>query len=329
MAETEFTSGASCPLHPAFEAVGTCSRCGNFMCRACSEGGSQAWCPACRQREGVGQAFALNRENWSISGLMDVSWEAFKREWVMLCVGVLIFLAGSFAGQVVSQLFSVISGVTESVVVIVLGFFIGMIGSYAIQGAMTLGLLRMCMDVLSGRRADLARMFSQFSKIPQYLGTVFLSFLLMLPLLVLIVVGALGAGLATGTLSWSELVALKDLPASELDAALTPMVPGLAVMGLVAIALYIFPGGWLLTPLILMQPELARTEAPGVVETLRRCFVYARGQRLPMIGTMLLGGLLAMVSVFLCCVPVIPALGFLQLLMAGLALALSNGAEEA
>lgn len=329
MAETEFTSGASCPLHPGFEAVGTCSRCGNFMCRTCSEGGSQAWCPACRQREGVGQAFPLNRENWSVSGLMDLSWDAFKREWVMLCVGVLIFLAGSFAGQVVSQLFTMFSGLTESVVVIVLGFVIGMIGSYAIQGAVTLGFLRMCMDVLDGRRADLGRMFSQFGKIPAYLGTLFLSFLLMLPLLVLIVVGAVGAGLATGTLSWSELWALKDLPPAEMDAALRPMVPGFAVMGLVALALYIFPGGWLLTPLILMQPELARTESPGAVETLRRCFAYSRGQRLPMVGTVLLGGLLAMVSVFLCCLPVIPALGFLQLLMAGLALALSNGAEEA
>ncbi|WP_434346578.1 hypothetical protein ACN6A1_34870 [Myxococcus virescens] len=329
MAETEFTSGASCPLHPGFDAVGTCSRCGNFMCRTCGEGGSQAWCPACRQREGVGQAFPLNRENWSVSGLMDLSWDAFKREWVMLCVGVLIFLAGSFAGQVVSQVSSMAGGATGNIVITVLGFFIGIIGSYAIQGGITLGFLRMSMDVLSGRRADLGRMFSQFGKIPTYLGTLFLSFLLMLPLLLLIVVGALGAGLATGAVSWSELMALKDLPPSELDAAVTPLLPGFAVMGFVAFALYVFPGGWLLTPLILMQPELARTESPGAVETLRRCFAYSRGQRLPMIGTVLLGGLLAMVSVFLCCVPVIPALGFLQVLMAGLVMALSSGAEEA
>lgn len=277
----------------------------------------------------MGQAFPLTRENWSVSGLMDLSWDAFKREWVMLCVGVLIFLAGSFAGQVVSQVSSMVGGATGSTVITVLGFFIGIIGSYAIQGGITLGFLRMSMDVLSGRRADLGRMFSQFGKIPTYLGTLFLSFLLMLPLLLLIVVGAVGAGLATGTVSWSELVALKDLPPSELDSAVTPMLPGFAVMGVVAFALYVFPGGWLLTPLILMQPELARTESPGAVETLRRCFDYSRGQRLPMIGTVLLGGLLAMVSVFLCCVPVIPALGFLQLLMAGLVMALSSGAEEA
>lgn len=329
MAETDFTSGASCPLHPGFEAVGTCSRCGNFMCRTCSEGGSKAWCPTCLQREGMGQAFPLNRENWSVSGLWDVSWDAFKREWVMLCVGVLIFLAGSFAGQVVSQLFSVVSGVTESVAITVLGFIVGMIGSYAIQGAITLGFLRMCMDVLNGQRADLGRMFSQFGKVPTYLGTLFLSFLVMLPLLLLIVVAAVGAGLATGTVSWSEAMALKDLPPSELNAAMMSMVPGLAVMGIVAIALYIFPGAWLLTPLILMQPELARTESPGAVETLRRCFAYARGQRLPMLGTVLLGGVLTGASVLLCCLPVIPALGFFQLVLAGLALSLSNGAEEA
>ncbi|AEI63300.1 hypothetical protein [Corallococcus macrosporus] len=329
MAETEFTSGASCPLHPGFEAVGTCARCGNFMCRTCSQGGSQAWCPTCRQREGAGQAFPLNRENWGISGLLDVCWAAFKREWVMLCVGVLIFIAASIAGQVVSQIFSVVAGVVDNVAITVLAILLGTIASYVIQGGVTLGFLRMCMDVLAGQRADLGRLFSQFHKVPAYVGTLFLSFVLMVPLLLLIVIVAVGAGLATGTVSWAELVGLGDLSSSELDSALRPMLPGLAVMGLVAFALYIFPGGWLLAPLILMQPELARTDSPRVVETLRRCFVYARGQRLAMVGTLLLGGLITVVGVFLCCVPVIPATSFLYLLLAGLSLTLSRGAEEA
>ncbi|WP_426756435.1 hypothetical protein [Myxococcus sp. Y35] len=329
MSEIESGAGASCPLHPEFQAVSTCSRCGNFMCRTCGEGGSQAWCPACRERAGVGQSFALTRENWSISGLLELSWAGFKREWVMLCVGVLIVLAASFAGQVFSQIFSLIGGAVDNLAVTILAVVLGMVASYVIQGAVTLGFLRMSMDVLNGQRAELGRVFSQFGKVLPYLGALLLSFVLIVPLLVLIVVGAVGAGLATGTVSYEQLTALADLTGGELDAAVRSLAPGFAVMGVTALALYIFPGAWLLTPLVLMQPEMARTESPGAVETLRRCFVYAKGQRLAIVGTLLLGGVMLTAGVFACCVGWIPALGLFQLMLAGLHLALSNGAEEA
>ncbi|AKQ69739.1 Membrane glycoprotein [Myxococcus hansupus] len=327
MAETEFEAGASCPLHPAFQAVGTCTRCGNFMCRTCSQGGSQAWCPACLEREGMGRSFPLNRENWSVGGLLELSWEAFKREWVMLSVGVLIFMAASFVGQVFSQILSLIGGLVDNVAVLVVAFLIGTLGSYVIQGAVTLGFLRMSMDVLNGQRADLARMFSQFGKVPAYLGTLVLSILLVTPLLVLIVAGSVGAGLATGSVSWSELVAILDLPEAELGGAIAGLLPTFTVMGVTALALYCFPGAWLLTPLVLLQPELARTDSPRVVETLRRCFAYAKGERLPIVGVLLLGGLFMCVGFLLCCLPVVPALGLFQLMLAGLYLALSNSAE--
>ncbi|WP_191264333.1 hypothetical protein [Comamonas sp. JC664] len=328
MAETESGAGASCPLHPAFEAVSTCTRCGNFMCRTCSQGGSQAWCPACLQREGMGRSFPLNRENWSVSGLLELAWEAFKREWVMLSVGMLIFMAASFAGQVFSQIMSLIGGVADSIVATVLLFCVGALGSYVIQGAVTLGFLRMSMDVLNGQRADIARMFSQFGKVPVYLGTLLLSFLLMTPLLVLIVVVSVGAGLATGSVSWSELTALLDMSESELSGSMAAMMPAFTVMGVTALLLYIFPGAWLLTPLVLLQPELARTDSPGVVESLRRCFAYAKGERLAIVGTLLLGGLVVLAGFLLCCLPSIPALGLFQLMLAGLHMSLSNGAEE-
>jgi len=327
MMETESRAGAHCPIHPEFQAVSTCSRCGNFMCRTCGEGGSQVLCPTCRQREGVGQTFPLNRENWSVSALVDQSWSAFKREWVMLCVGVLIFMAASFAGQLVSQVFSVAAGAANSLVVTAFAIILGMMASYVIQGAVTLGFLRMSMDVLNGQRADLTRMFSQFGKVLPYMGALLLSFLLILPLLVLIAVGAVGAGLVSGTVSWAELMSLAGQSGGDLNAAMRPMASGFMVMGVTAFVLYLFPGVWLLMPLILVQPELARSESPGVVETLRRCFAYAKGQRLAILWTMVLGSLFMVVGVMLCCVPMIPALAVFQLMLAGLCLALSNGAE--
>lgn len=275
----------------------------------------------------MGRSFPLNRDNWSVGGLVELSWEAFKREWVMLSVGVLIFLAASFAGQVFSQILSVIGGLVDNLVVTVVAFVIGLLGSYVIQGAVTLGFLRMCMDVLDGQRADLGRIFSQFGKVPAYLGTLVLSFLLMTPLLLLIVVGSVGAGLATGSVSLSELTAMLDMSESELGGAMVGMMPAFTVMGITALALYCFPGAWLLTPLLLLQPELARTDSPQVVESLRRCFAYAKGERLAIVGTLLLGTLFIMVGVVLCCLPALPALGLFQLMLAGLHMSLSNSAE--
>ena len=334
MAEMDFGRGAGalCPLHPERAASGTCTRCGNFMCDTCSEGGLQASCPACRERTGVGQAFALSRDNWSVGALLESCWDAFKREWVMICVGVLIVVAGSLVGNIVSQILSFIGGLVDHWAVMGLFFIIGFILSTVVQGLVTIGFMRMLFDVLDGRRADVGRMFTQFHKAVPYLLTTLLTFALMVPVVLLIFGAGLGAAALTGGLGALQSVdwtALDGAEASEeLVRSMGALGPSLAVMLLVSGALYIFLGMWLFLPLVLVQPELARSENPTAVETLRRCFAYARGQRLPMVGVFLLGSVISLAGIMACCVGVLPAMGLFQLMIAGLYLALSNGVEE-
>lgn len=328
MSDSDFGRGrgASCPLHPDHLAQRTCTRCGNFMCDTCSEHGTQAHCPTCREREGLGRAFPLDRENWSIGGLVEVCWDRFKREWVMLSVAAIIFFAASMMGSFLSQMLSFVGGLSGSTTVIVLTTIVGAVASWVIQGMVSLGITRMCLDVLQGQRADLGRMFSQLSKLVPYLLTMLLSFVVMFPVIILCVGVALAVFVGMSGVSLSEL----DWNSSEaLAGTMTNTSPGVFLATFaVGIGLYIFPGMWLIMPLVLVQPAIANEEAPGPVETLKRCFAAAKGQRLGMFGTMALGMVALIVGVILCCLPVLPALGFFQLLLCGLYLALSKGAEE-
>ncbi|MCP3136561.1 B-box zinc finger protein [Pyxidicoccus xibeiensis] len=326
-------TGASCPRHQGLAAVATCERCGNFMCRTCSRGGSEATCPSCRERTGQEVAFPLSRDNWSIGGLVETCWEAFKREWVMITVGVLIVAGASIVGQIASQIISLIGGAVDSVAVTLVAAVVGYLVATVIQGVVTIGFFRMLFDVLNGQKADLARVFTQFHKTVPYLLTSLLTIAMVLPFAFVVIGAALAVAAATGgleALQGVDWTALGDAEAG--DAAfegLSALGPSLGAMVFVATALYIFPGLWLMMPLVLVQPELAKQDNPTPMETLRRCFAYARGQRLSMLGTTLLGGLFVVAGFMACCVGFLPAAGLVQVLMAGLYLTLSNGADQA
>ena len=328
MAEMDFGRGAGalCPLHPEQLATGTCTRCGNFMCDTCGEGGTQTLCPTCRERAGLGQTFPLSRDSWTVSALLSTCWAAFTREWVMISVGVLIVIAGSIVGQIASQILTTIGGLADNVALLVVFGVLGYLVSTVIQGVVSIGYVRMLFDVLQGQKADLARVFTQLHKVVPYLLTTLLIFVLMVPLVILILGAAVVAGLATGALTGMDWSALGSIPAEQVVESLG--LEAIVVMALVAFALYIFPGMWLIMPLLLMQPELAWTERPTAMQTLRRTFAYARGQRMSMLGASLLGGVIVMGGLAACCVGMIPALGLFNLMMAGLYLTLRNGAEE-
>ncbi|MFY2556286.1 hypothetical protein ACN469_01475 [Corallococcus terminator] len=311
-------------MHPDHLAQRTCTRCGNFMCETCSENGTQPHCPTCREREGLGRAFPLDRGNWSIGGLVDVCWDRFKREWVMLSVAAIIFFAASMLGSFISQMMSLVGGMSGSTAVIVVTTLVGAVASWVIQGMVSLGITRMCLDVLQGQRADLGRMFSQLSKLVPYLLTLLLSFVVMLPVIILSLGAALAVFVGMSGVSPAELFSGEELNVLLSGTPLHVFWATIATGGV----LYFFPGMWLLMPLVLMQPALVDVENPGPVETLKRCFAAAKGQRWGMFGTMALGAVAFMVGVILCCLPVLPALGFFQLLLAGLYLSLSKGAEE-
>src|SRR5688572_28274214 len=85
-------AGARCAVHTVSEALAVCTRCGNYMCGACSLSGRSAQCDTCRERAG-GSAFPFSRERWQFAELFDYCWARFKAEWLTLSLAALIFFA--------------------------------------------------------------------------------------------------------------------------------------------------------------------------------------------------------------------------------------------
>ncbi|NBD09855.1 hypothetical protein [Corallococcus silvisoli] len=319
MSDADFDRGmgASCALHPEQGASGTCARCGNFMCDVCSQGGTSPRCPACRER--FSAAFPLTRETWSIGGLFAVCWPLFKREWGMLSLGALISIGVSGGAQLMVQVGTGIgSAVGSESVAMVLGG-VAFVAQWAVQGLVQLGLMRMCFDVLNGRRADLERLFSQMHKVLPYTLTMLLvTILVLVPMTLLVVLAGMGFLALSGVTTTT--------PMAEVWRSVSPLLGllALAVMALLVPLIYVA------LPLYFLQPELAYEEAPpSPWKVLRRCWDYVRGERLPILGMILIINILLLAGFCLCCVGLVPAMALTQLLIAGMFLALRSPRDEA
>jgi hypothetical protein len=318
-------AAAQCAVHPQTVATRTCARCGNFMCNECSLGGSELNCPKCRAL--TGDAFPFTRTNHDFSRLWDLAFEAWKREWAMLCVGFIILMAAAMAGGLVGNVFSsVIQGIVGKSNT---GAFIGalVIGQIFVQflqqaavGAMQMGWLRMMFDALRGGKADVGRMFTQLNKIPSFLGQWLIVFVMFgLPTLLYFGIVAIVAIKVTGA----------DLPGFDFQHKATTyewqeffgkVGPILALAVVVAIV----PLYWLYFTILLIPMEIVYGNAKAW-ESIQRAFTIAKGFRLSIFGYSFVGGLVAIVGILACCVGVIPAAALAQMLIASLYLSLRNG----
>ncbi|MBL8923487.1 MAG: hypothetical protein JNJ54_31830 [Myxococcaceae bacterium] len=75
---------ATCATHEGVAAVGTCKRCGVFMCDACTLHGTEDRCLACRPRRTAEEreerrANALNRASWMVCESCDYLGPRFER----------------------------------------------------------------------------------------------------------------------------------------------------------------------------------------------------------------------------------------------------------
>ncbi|WP_257462103.1 hypothetical protein [Archangium lipolyticum] len=311
--------GAYCALHPVLGASGTCERCGNFMCDLCGERGAQTFCPGCRERAGH-PVFPLRRDTWNFSALWDYCFAAFKRDWLMLSVAMLVAMAMSVGANLVSKPLELLVGdgapLLSIVVSVVLAVFVQMA-----QGVIGMGMMRVVFDVLDGGNADVARLFSQFHKAGRYVGATLLGGVaVFLPLLllfsVLSFVGLVAMGYSVESIVTGDVFRSTDV---DVPAALGVFV-GVGVLTLV-------PGLYFGLPLYLIQEELTFNEDVSAVEALRNCYALARGERLSVLGVALVGALLGLAGMLACCVGLIPTLALSQLLLGGLYLALRKGSE--
>lgn len=321
--------GALCAVHVGIAATGTCSRCGNFMCSTCSEQGTEGQCPSCRALAG-GQAFPLDA-NSDFSAMWGHSVATWQPNLAMLSVCTIIFFALTFGGSLISSVISsVVNAVTglgasvsdglgstaQVIVGFIVGQVIGTLVSIVVQGVALVGLYRVLLDVLEGRQADVARMFSQLSLLPRYLVLQVIFFVaLTVPIL-----GALGAmavvALGSAGLNFSEL------SSGDFDRLLSPALFGMfALFGL----------GVLLVSVVVMPvtlfsvPELIIGNC-SPMEAITRAWNLGSGQRLRLIGYGFVSGLVVLAGLLLCGVGMIPALPLAYMLLLALYLGLRKSA---
>lgn len=289
-------TGARCAQHPMQSASGTCDRCGNFTCAECGPG---AQCPPCAEREG--HAFTLSRDAWTFSGLWDHAATTFKREWVMLSLATLVLMLTSFvlsaAGAVVQGLAQAAGGVSGAWTVQSVSFVV----QNVVQGALMLGLVRMSLEALQGRKAELGQLFGQFRKVPRYF----------LMLLIVVVVAYVPIGALVG----AGYVAHQQGLISDTGAAVAA-----GVLTLVLIGPLIYFG----VPLSFAMIELAYDDRVGAVQALRNSYAIGQGQRLATVGVALVGAAVTFAGLMAFCIGILPAMGFAYLLFGGLYLALRN-----
>lgn len=322
--------GAQCALHAGVTASFVCSRCGNFMCAGCAEGGAEAQCPRCRSLNANAFPFDAGAD---FNALWGHAFDAFRREAGMLIVATVVLVGFVMGGALVA---STLGGIVTSLLGLAvneknplanLGVFIGSMAvnqlfstlvNMAVQGVAMVGYYRVLVDVLEGRRADIGRMFSQLHLFAQYvLMQVVLFFAVTVPTAVYFVAALLVAVRASGlgVESFGNAEALSRL--------VSPAVIGTLSLAMLAYAVFAL----LILPVTLFSiPELV-VSGCGPLEALRRAWALGSGQRLRVFGYSFVAGLVVLAGIMLCCVGVLAATPLASLLLLALFLALRNSAQ--
>lgn len=296
-------SGASasptCAVHSDRPAQSICARCGNFVCVECSDYGTYESCPSCRALTGELPGFTWTRETFSLDGLMGFAWENFKREWVMLSLAALVFMAVLFGASLATNLLQVAGAAIHPVA----GGAMQLVSTVVqnlVQGVLTGGLVAVLYGVMKGQAADIGRMFSQFSSLGAYAVATLLQFV------VVIVPVAVMAGIA---------VALRAAVGRD----------AMAVAIIVGVVVLIIPAIWVLLPFTLVPMEIALGGETNGTQAVKNAFAIARGKRLWMVLFGIVSGFILLVGALLCCIGVLPAFALTQMLTTALYLALRNG----
>lgn len=299
------------------------------MCASCAANGSETQCPTCRQLNPVGFPYDATAD---LSTLWGHVTDSFQREMAMCLVGVLIFLAFVIGGGLVAN---VINSIITSIIGLELdpanpmrnlgGFatklllsqIVGTLVNVAVQGVALVGLYRLLIDVLVGKKADLARMFSQLHLLPQYLG-------MQLILLVCVSVPSLlyfgGVAVIGARLIGVDPNHLSDFRAERLaNPAFFGLIGGSMLLFMVAMVVIL--------PLSLFGlPELIVGQC-GPVEALKRAWDLGEGQRLRVFGYSFVAGLVTMAGALACGVGLFFAMPVAYMLLLALFLAVRRSSS--
>lgn len=259
------------------------------------EWGQHDVCPACRERLGIGQ-FPFSRDDWSVGGLLGYSWDRFVQQWGMLVLTTLVFFGVSGG---VSFALTLVGTAFQSEPSAAVGFaVINQILQTVVNLALSLGFIAVTLDVLLGREVD----FGRFIGAMRNLGKALVQYIVVLLVL------------------WAPLAILVAVPLFAMEGS----EDALLVVAIVVAVLFI-PMVYVGLGLVFMQYELVYDEACGPIEAIQRSWQVVRGHRLWVLLVSLLGGLIFLAGMLLCCVGMLASYPVFMLLFAGLYLALRNG----
>jgi len=289
---------AQCAIHVGQPFTAICSRCGTYMCSACTEDGRFETCAACRARTGMGR-LTLRRDAWTFEAALRHAFAAYRQNFVTLTIAFVILcgvviLANSITGGVQTAL-------SDSGLSTVVSAALFLVDSL-IQGLLTLGLLSMSLSAARGEGAELKQLFSG---IKLWRGWLVQMGLVYLPVVVLI-------GIAGG------IVALFQYQLTN-----PTLLIILAALGLTSAPalLYLFLG------VAFGNTELVAEPALGGVGSLRNAWRIARGQRVMLFGAFALVFVLCTLGLLACLVGVLFAASYSAVFFSTLYLTLRDGAE--
>jgi len=313
--------GAQCATHAGVRAADICERCGNFMCAECSSGGAEKRCPACRAHD-AGARFTLSRNDWDLGRLWGAAVAAFQREWLMLTAAALMFFLAQLVANMIAGLVQAGADEFKSTPLTMAALALSPLLGIIFSGVVELGVYRITLDVLGGRKADLGRVFSQLPR----LGTFLLQRLMVFAIVLapLLAAAAVGVGAIWGFIGHAPAHPEEALDwVSDGGPGGTPLV----VVMLVTVFVMVVVLAYLSLPFSMATAELALDPDVGAWESIQRAYVLARGQRWVILGVGILFALMMVGGLFLCCVGVVPAFALGEVLLVGLFLALRNGSS--
>ena len=299
------------------------------MCASCAVNGAEQQCPTCRQLNPVGFPWDATAD---VSALWSHATDGFQRELVMCIVAVLIYLAitiaGAFVANVIVKIVETILGLEIDAanplsnlryfaVNIGISQVVGQIVNLVTQGVALVGIYRVFMDVLVGKKADIARMFSQLELLPKYVVMHLILFVTVsLPTFIYFgIVGAMSLRLVN--VDWDHLSSFR------FEKLLKPEFIGLLFGSSVVYLVAMFV---VLPVLFFSTPELMIGQCTPV-EAIRRAWGLGDGQRLRLFGYSFIAFVLYLAGAMCCGIGVIFTLPVAAMLMLSLFLALRQSSQ--
>jgi len=296
------------------------------MCTDCSVDGAQQNCPTCRAKETTPD-FPFD-ENASFNELLNHVVEQFKRDAAMPVIATVIYFGITMVGSVVSNMFTQIittamgsnlndpNAIRDNPMAFVKAFAVSYVVSIVFQtiaqGVAISALYRLLIDILHGRKGDLARMFNHLKELPKYLTLQLLVSAMTIVVPFALTGGAVAVCLKIIGFDWEH-------PARARPEDVFAPVP-LAIFGGAMLIIVIF-SIVMMPVMIFAMPEMVVSNC-SPMEAMGRAFRLGSGQRLRMFGYSLVSSIIIFVGVFACCIGMLVTLPTGYMLLASLFLAL-------